>query len=173
VQEVWREILEAIYEPVFSDRSHGFRPGKSCHTALDEIKHKWTGMKWFIEFDIEGFFDNIDHQILMGMLEKKIDDVKFLNVIRKMLKAGYMEEWKFHPTMSGTPQGGIISPILANIYLHELDNFVETMIQDFEKGDGRRWNTEYRTKQSRMGHLNKRIQKETDEHRRTALLEEK
>ena len=109
VQEVWREILEAIYEPVFSDKSHGFRPGKSCHTALDEIKHKWTGMKWFIEFDIEGFFDNIDHQILMGMLEKKIDDVKFLNVIRKMLRAGYMEDWKFHRSWSGTPQGGILT----------------------------------------------------------------
>jgi retron-type reverse transcriptase len=92
VQEVWREMLEAIYEPVFSDRSHGFRPQRSCHTALDEIKHKWTGTKWFIEFDIEGFFDNIDHKILMHLLEEKIDDVKFLNVIRKMLKAGYTED---------------------------------------------------------------------------------
>jgi group II intron reverse transcriptase/maturase len=109
VQEVWREILEALYEPVFSDKSHGFRPEKSCHTALDEIKHKWTGTKWFIEFDIEGFFDNIDHKILMQLLEKKIDDVKFLRVIKKMLEAGYMEDWKFHRTPSGTPQGGILT----------------------------------------------------------------
>ena len=173
VQEVWREILEAIYEPVFSDKSHGFRPGRSCHTALDEIKHKWTGMKWFIEFDIEGFFDNINHQILMEMLEKKIDDVKFLNIIRKMLKAGYMEDWKFHRTMSGTPQGGIISPILANIYLHELDNFVENLIQDFERGDGRRMNPEYVTMRSRMSYLNRKVERETDLEKRSRLLEEK
>src|SRR5712691_9657102 len=92
-----------------SEKSHGFRLGRSCHTALDDIKHKWTGTKWFIEFDIEGFFDNIDHKILMQLLEKKIDDVKFLRVIKKMLEAGYMEDWKFHKSLSGTPQGGIIT----------------------------------------------------------------
>src|SRR5713101_8389392 len=109
VQEVWRMVLEAIYEPVFQDSSHGFRPKKSCHTALKDIGY-WTGTKWFIEFDIEGYFDNIDHKILMGLLEKKIDDTKFLNVIRKMAKAGYVEEWKYHHTYSGTPQGGIVTP---------------------------------------------------------------
>ncbi len=108
VQEVWRMVLEAIYEPVFQDSSHGFRPKKSCHTALKDIGY-WTGTKWFIEFDIEGYFDNIDHKILMGLLEKKIDDTKFLNVIRKMAKAGYVEEWKYHNTYSGTPQGGILT----------------------------------------------------------------
>jgi group II intron reverse transcriptase/maturase len=107
VQEVWRMILEAIYEPVFKDSSHGFRAARSCHTALKDIKHTWSGVKWFIEFDIEGYFDNIDHQILMQLLEKRIDDVKFLNVIRKMLRAGYLEDWKYHNTYSGTPQGGI------------------------------------------------------------------
>jgi group II intron reverse transcriptase/maturase len=107
VQEVWRTVLEAIYEPVFWDTSHGFRPHRSCHTALQKIRNTWTGVKWFIEFDIEGYFDNIEHQILMELLEKKIDDVKFLNVIRKMLKAGYLEDWKYHHTWSGTPQGGI------------------------------------------------------------------
>ncbi len=90
VQEVWRMILESIYEPVFQDTSHGFRPKRSCHTALKKIAY-WTGTKWFIEFDIEGYFDNIDHKVLMGLLEKKIDDEKFLNVIRKMTKAGYVE----------------------------------------------------------------------------------
>jgi RNA-directed DNA polymerase len=134
VQEVWRMILESIYEAVFKDSSHGFRIQKSCHTALHDIARTWTGTKWFIEFDIEGYFDNIDHNLLMGLLEKKIDDIKFLSVIRKMLKAGYVEDWKFHDTYSGTPQGGISSPILANIYLHELDCYVETLISDLTRG---------------------------------------
>ncbi len=130
VQEGWREILEALYEPVFSERTHGFRPEKSCHTALDEINHQWTGTTWFIEFDIEGFFDNIDHKILRQWLEKKIDDVKLLRVSTKMLEAGYMEDGKFHKSLSGTPQGGILSPLWANSYLHELDCCVETLLQD-------------------------------------------
>jgi RNA-directed DNA polymerase len=123
VQEVWRMILEQIYEPVFSDNSHGFRRKRSCHTALEQIQ-TWKGTKWFIEFDIKGFFDNINHKTLMTILEKKIDDPHFLKVIRLWLKAGYCEEWKFHKTHSGTPQGGIISPLLANIYLNELDDFI-------------------------------------------------
>ena len=181
VQEVWRMILEALYEPQgredtipngFKDSSHGFRPKRSCHTALEEIRHKWTGVKWFIEFDIEGFFDNIDHQILMGLLEKKIDDVKFLNVIRKMLKAGYMEDWKFHKTHSGTPQGGIVSPILANIYLHELDSFVEGLISKYNKGKGRQINPEYNAIAKRASRLNPKIQQAQDQERDT-LLEEK
>src|SRR5574341_1459987 len=98
VQEVWRMILESVYEPVFKDSSHGFRAKRSCHTALKSIAGTWKGTKWFIEFDIEGYFDNIDHKILMGLLEKKMDDEKFLNVIRKMLKAGYMENWKYNET---------------------------------------------------------------------------
>jgi len=130
VQEGWREILEALYEPVFSERTHGFRPEKSCHTALDEINHQWTGTTWFIEFDIEGVFDNIDHKILRQWLEKKIDDVKLLRVSTKMLEAGYMEDGKFHKSLSGTPQGGILSPLWANSYLHELDCCVETLLQD-------------------------------------------
>ncbi len=117
-------ILKAIYEPVFKSSSHGFRPGRSCHPALNEMKYTWAGVKWFIEFDIEGFFDNIDHQIMVKLLEKKIDDARFIKVIKKMLKAGYMEEWQYKPTYSGAPQGGIISPILGNIYLHELDCYV-------------------------------------------------
>jgi group II intron reverse transcriptase/maturase len=106
-QAIGHMILNAIYEPVLSDYSHGFRQRRSCHTALHEMQYTWTSIKWIIEFDIEGFFDNIDHGILMALLEKKIDDRRFLAVIRKMLKAGYMEDWKFHQTYSGTPQGGI------------------------------------------------------------------
>ena len=122
LQEVVRMILEAIYEPVFDKNSHGFRPNKSCHTAIKQISSEFTGVIWFIEGDIKGCFDNIDHQILINILAKKIKDSKFLNIIRQFLKAGYIEDWKYNATYSGTPQGGICSPILANIYLNELDN---------------------------------------------------
>jgi len=172
VQEVWRMILESIYEPVFKDSSHGFRIQKSCHTAPQKIGY-WTGTKWFIEFDIEGYFDNIDHKILMGLLEKKIDDNKFLNVIRKMLEAGYMEDWKYYDSYSGTPQGGIISPMLANIYLHELDCYVETLISDFTRGKERSLNPDYRRVMDKAGRLNKKIRQESDQEVRDSLLEEK
>jgi len=172
VQEVWRMILESVYEPVFNDDSHGFRPKRSCHTALKDIKY-WTGTKWFIEFDIEGYFDNIDHKILMGLLEKRIDDIKFLNVIRKMLKAGYMENWKYYDSYSGTPQGGIISPILANAYLHELDCYAEKLISTFDKGKERRRNSDYSIVSQRAGRLNKKIQQETCPEQRDALVRQK
>jgi group II intron reverse transcriptase/maturase len=173
VQEVWRMILESIYEPVFKDSSHGFRMQKSCHTALKRIESTWQGTKWFIEFDIEGFFNNIDHKILMELLEKKIDDEKFLNLIRKIVKAGYVEEWKYNETYSGTPQGGILSPILANIYLHELDCYVETLIADFERGKTRRGAREYNLLKYHVGRLNKQIEQEKDQARRSELLERK
>lgn len=117
VQEVVRILLEQIYEPVFSENSHGFRPGKSCHTALRQVANTWSGIKWIIEFDIKGFFDNISHAKLLELLEKKIDDKRIISLVRKMLKAGYLEDWQYKSTWSGTPQGGVISPILANIYL--------------------------------------------------------
>jgi group II intron reverse transcriptase/maturase len=142
VQEVARIILEAIYEPVFSENSHGFRPKRSCHTALEQI-NTWTGTVWLIEFDIRGFYDNIDHTIMVQILEKKIDDVKFIQIIRRMLRAGYMENWKFHRTYSGVPQGSIVSPILANIYLNELDNFILDL--KYDKGKKRAYNPEYRS----------------------------
>lgn len=133
VQDIIRMYLEAIYEPVFSDRSHGFRPGRSCHTALTQINKGFNGIKWFIEGDIKGCFDNIDHSVLLSILTRKIKDSKFINIIRKFLKAGYMEDWKYHVTYSGTPQGGILSPILANIYLNELDMKIEEMKKEFDK----------------------------------------
>ena len=174
VQEVWHMILKAIYEPVFKGSSHGFRPGRSCHTALNEMKYTWAGIKWFIEFDIEGFFDNIDHDILLGLLEKKIDDVRFLKVIKKMLKAGYMEEWQYKPTYSGAPQGGIISPILGNIYLHELDCFVETLMDSHSNGWGRRRNPEYTSVSNRGKYLNGKLRHAAEGSRaREMLLEEK
>ena len=125
VQEVLRMILESIYEPVFSKNSHGFRPGRSCHTALKSLKKEFTGVSWFVEGDIKGCFDNIDHHVLVDIIHAKIKDTRLLKLIWKFLKAGYMEDWKYHPTYSGCPQGGIISPLLANIYLNELDKFAE------------------------------------------------
>ena len=138
VQEVVRMILEAIYEGHFETTSHGFRPKRSCHTALLHIQKTFNGAKWFIEGDIKGFFDNIDHDVLVGILRERISDDRFIRLIRKFLKAGYVEDWTFHNTYSGTPQGGIVSPILANIYLDKLDKYVKEYIQHFDKGTKRR-----------------------------------
>ena len=121
LQEVIRMILEAIYEPIFCKESHGFRPKRSCHTALNAIKRDFTGTVWFIEGDIQGCFDNINHEILIKVLSTKIKDSKFINIIRLFLKSGYMENWKYNKTYSGCPQGSIIGPILSNIYLNEMD----------------------------------------------------
>jgi group II intron reverse transcriptase/maturase len=143
VHEVVKILLERVYEPVFSDSSHGFRPRKSCHTALRQVCNVWHGTKWIIEFDIKGFFDNINHRKLIELLEKKIDDKRIINIVRKMLKAGYTEDWQFNNTWSGTPQGGVISPVLANIYLHELDMFMENMMHQFSKAKRRKSNPAY------------------------------
>lgn len=143
VQAAVKILLEHVYEPIFSEQSHGFRRGRSCHTALTEIRRTWHGMKWLVEVDIVGYYDNIDHDILLGLLRKRIDDDRLLQLIGRMLKAGYLEDWKFHKTFSGAPQGGVISPILANVYLHELDLFVGEMKARFDKGQGRRRSAAY------------------------------
>ena len=166
VQEVIRMYLEAIYEPIFSDRSHGFRHNRSCHTALGQITKGFNGVKWFIEGDIKGCFDNINHKVLLELLAKKIKDSKFVNVIRKFLKAGYLEQWKYNATYSGTPQGGIISPILANIYLHELDCKVEELKEQFDKPAVRPFNKEYKAMSQRITRAKKLVDKaETAEER--------
>lgn len=138
VQEVVRMILEAIYEGHFETTSHGFRPKRSCHTALLHIQKTFSGAKWFIEGDIKGFFDNIDHDVLVGILRERISDDRFIRLIRKFLKAGYVEDWTFHNIYSGMPQGGIVSPILANIYLDKLDKYVKEYIRHFDMGTKRR-----------------------------------
>lgn len=138
VQEVVRMILEAIYEGHFETTSHGFRPKRSCHTALLHIQKTFNGAKWFIEGDIKGFFDNIDHDVLVQILRERISDDRFIRLIRKFLKAGYVEDWTFHNTYSGMPQGGIVSPILANIYLDKLDKYVKEYIRHFDMGTKRR-----------------------------------
>ena len=128
LQEVIRMILEAYYEPQFSDHSHGFRPHRGCHTALSEMANTWTGTRWFVEGDIKGCFDNIDHGVLLAVLGEKLHDNRFLRLLKYLLKAGYMEDWKYGRTLSGTPQGGVVSPILANVYLDRLDKFVENVL---------------------------------------------
>jgi group II intron reverse transcriptase/maturase len=125
VQEVIRLLLEAYYEPQFSDRSHGFRPGRGCHTALLEITHGWHGTTWFIEGDITDCFGSLDHSVLLSILAEKIRDGRFLRLIEGLLWAGYLEDWRYHATLSGCPQGGIASPVLSNVYLDRLDRFIE------------------------------------------------
>jgi group II intron reverse transcriptase/maturase len=142
--EVVRLLLEAYYEPQFSGRSHGFRKGRGCHTALREIQQTWTGTVWFIEGDISDCFGSFSHEILLGALAEKIRDNRFLRLIRNMLKAGYLEDWQYHDTLSGVPQGGVVSPVLSNIYLHKLDEFVgQELIPRYTRGDRREKNPEY------------------------------
>ena len=144
VQEVLRMVLEAYYEPRFRDSSHGFRPGRGCHTALANLQYKFKGAAWFIEGDIRGCFDNIDHEVLMAILARDIQDGRMLNLLRMGLEAGYLENWQYNRTYSGTPQGGILSPLLANIYLHELDAYIEeVLIPQYTRGKKRADNREY------------------------------
>jgi group II intron reverse transcriptase/maturase len=145
VQEVIRLILEAYYEPQFSDHSHGFRPKRGCHSALAEIYYGWVGTAWFIEGDISQCFDKLSHELILKLLSKDIVDGRFINLMRELFNAGYMENWKFHSTLSGVPQGGNVSPILSNILLNELDKFVETkLIPQYSSGRRRKANVEYK-----------------------------
>lgn len=163
IQEVVRLLLESIYEPTFHNCSHGFRPNKSCHTALKYMQKYFTGTKWFIEGDIKGCFEQIDHHILISILRRRIKDEYFIGLIWKFLKAGYMEDWKYHNTYSGTPQGSIISPILANIYMNELDYFMEEYAKAFYSGKRRKVNPVYKKMQRMYQKKQKELkQKETN-----------
>jgi group II intron reverse transcriptase/maturase len=162
VQEVLRSLLEPYYEQRFSPQSHGFRPNRGCHTALLEIQRTWKGITWFIEGDIKGCFDNIDHTILLDNIRRDIHDGRIIELIKGLLKAGYMETWKYHETASGTPQGGIISPLLANIYLDQLDKFVaDTLIPANTKATGRCKTSEYKRIKQRVIRAFKRGDRET------------
>lgn len=143
LQTVIKLVLEAIYEPQFSENSHGFRPERSCHTALQQVK-KMQGIRWWVEGDIKGFFDNLNHETLINILSQRITDRRFLHLIQQFLQAGYIENWKYHQTYSGTPQGGNLSPLLSNIYLNELDNWMENKMADFNRGEKRKETSEYR-----------------------------
>jgi group II intron reverse transcriptase/maturase len=144
VGEVIRLLLEAYYEPRFSDRSHGFRPGRGCHTALGEVVRTWKGTCWFIEGDIAECFDRLDHSVMLAIIGENVHDNRFLRLLRNMLQAGYLEDWKWNATLSGAPQGGVVSPILSNIYLDRLDSFVETvLIPEYTRGAGKAVNPAY------------------------------
>lgn len=173
VQEVIRLILEAYYEPQFSEHSHGYRFQHGCHTALREIYYKWRGTTWFIEGDISQCFDKLDHQLLSSILAENIHDGRFIALIDELLNAGYMEDWKFHRTFSGTPQGGIVSPILANIYLDRFDQWIEnTLIPSYTRGDRRQANPAYYKPNSKASYLRrkgryteaKRLQQQARQH---------
>ena len=144
VGEVVRLLLEAYYEPQFSDHSHGYRPGRGCHTALRDVAVAWTGTTWFIEGDISQCFDRLDHSVTLRTLGEKIHDNRFLRLIGQMLRAGYLEDWVWNATLSGAPQGGVLSPCLSNIYLDQLDKFVETVLMPgYTRGVLRSPNPEY------------------------------
>ena len=157
VGEVVRLLLEAIYEPQFSRWSHGFRRNRGCHTALRDIQNTWTGTTWLIEGDISDCFGSLDHEILLGILAEKIHDQRFLRLIRNMLKAGYLEDWEYRDSLSGCPQGGVVSPILSNVYLDKLDKFVEQeLIPQYTRGTRRKCNPEYDRIQYQLARARKR-----------------
>ena len=170
VQEVVRMVLEAIYEGNFEYTSHGFRPNRSCHTALTHIQNEFSGAKWFVEGDIKGFFDNINHDVLINILLERIADERFIRLIRKFLKAGYVEGWQFNNTYSGTPQGGIISPILANIYLDKLDKYIKEYTAKFDKGKKRKFSRESMDFGNARKRIVRRLKFVKDERQRTKLI---
>jgi group II intron reverse transcriptase/maturase len=170
VGEVVRLLLEAYYEPTFSDRSHGFRPGRGCHTALREVADHWPGTTWFIEGDISDCFTSFDHSIMVGILSEKIHDNRFLRLVRNMLTAGYLEDWRWHATLSGCPQGGVCSPVLSNIYLHKLDQYVETvLIPQHTQGTARRRNPAYVSAKNRLAYARRLGDRDKARHARRAM----
>lgn len=171
LQECVRLLLEAVYEGSFAKNSHGFRPNHSCHTALSQVQVCFTGVKWFVEGDIKGFFDNINHEVMIGILAERIKDEKFLRIIRKFLKAGYLEGWHYRNTYSGTPQGGIISPILANIYLDKLDRYMEELKKRFDKGTERAVYPETYELEKKRGVIAKKLRNTNSEEERRLLTE--
>jgi group II intron reverse transcriptase/maturase len=155
--EVIRLLLEAYYEPQFSDYSHGYRPGRGCHTALSEVARTWTGTTWFIEGDISRCFDQLDHQVMLATLAEKIHDNRMLRLVSEMLAAGYLEDWVWNATLSGAPQGGVLSPCLSNIYLDRLDTFVETVLMpEYTRGVRRTPSPEYSRVRSAIHRARKR-----------------
>ena len=173
VEEVMRMMLESIYDASFSKRSHGFRPKRSCHSALLQLQHDFTGVKWFVEGDIKSYFDTIDHQILMSIIRKRIKDEAFIELLWKFLRAGYMENWNYNATYSGIAQGSGFSPILANVYLNEFDRFMENYKKGFDKGSERELDERYMKAKIKHQSFSKKTAKEwhnlTEEEKKSAL----
>ena len=159
--EVMRMILDAYFDETFSEHSHGFREGRGCHTALREIYHTWKGCAWIIEGDIADCFGSLNHDLIISALAEHIQDGRFLNLVKKLLDAGYMEDWKLNRTLSGVPQGSILSPVLSNTLLSKLDRFVEVeLLPHYNKGEKRKEHREYKNLMHRAHRLRKKGQKE-------------
>lgn len=166
-------VLEVVYERVFLDCSHGFRPNRSCLTALKDLKHQFHGSRWFVEFDIKGCFDNIDHTKLVEIINAKIKDARLIKLIWKLVKTGYVEDWQYHATHSGTPQGGIISPIFANIYLHELDKFVAKLTEDFDQPRKQKFTDEYQKISNKLDNIRVQLKKAEGDKRKEYIQRKK
>src|SRR5712691_6132424 len=159
--EVIRLILNAYYDVQFSDHSHGFREGRGCHSALQEMYHTWGSATWIIEGDISDCFGSLSLELILSTLGEKIHDGRFIHLMKKLLDAGYVEDWKYHRTLSGVPQGSIVSPTLSNILLDKLDTFVETvLIPQHTRGKKRKANKQYTHLLDRAKGLFKQGQKE-------------
>jgi group II intron reverse transcriptase/maturase len=163
VLECIRIILEAVYEPTLAKEVHGFRINKSCHSALRDVRTQFRSTKWFIEGDLSKFFNSIDHEILIGKLARKIEDQRFLNLIRKSLNAGYYEFKIYKNDLIGVPQGNIISPILSNIYLQDFDEFILKLKEEFTIGTRRAPNSEYTELYNKVANLRRRRKPKTPE----------
>lgn len=151
VQQVMVSILEPIFEPTFSEASHGFRPNKSIHTALKAVEEKLRVCRWVIEGDISKCFDSFDHKILIEIIRKRIKCQKFINLISKALSAGFGEEGKtIEANIIGTPKGSILSPLLCNIYMNEFDKFVMEIKKNFDNGTKVLRNKEYHKLATRL-----------------------
>ena len=152
VQGAMLLILEAIFEPTFSKNSHGFRPKRGTHSALGQIKRTYTSVNWFIEGDISKCFDSFDHKLLVKLVERRVQDKGFTDLLHKALKAGYLFQGQFFSPDVGTPQGSIVSPILCNNLMHGLDDYVEKLRGEFEIGTRHKVNPEWR-RLSRLGQI--------------------
>jgi len=143
IQECIRMVLDCIYEPTFSNLSHGYRPNRSIHSAIAQVE-TWSSSTWLIEGDISACFDEVDHRMLESILRERINDERFIRLINKLLRAGYLDtDLSLTDSKLGTGQGSICSPIFANIYLDKLDRFVEEIITRETKGKNRKLSPEY------------------------------
>jgi len=173
VQSAIKLALEPIYEQVFRDCSHGFRPRRSCHTALRAYALRRTPT-WTIEGDIESCFDSLSHGLILRLLRQKIADERLIELVRKFLKAGYLQDWQWHATWSGSPQGHVLSPLIANVVLHELDQYVEDVLganRPKEAGYARR-NPAYNRLNLQVNRRSRRLAQEADPYKRAQLLDE-